>query len=107
MKKIGLQMGLLMGLSISFCLSLYGNLHSGHFTVPAFLVSFLVSFAISIVIGFLVPMPKVEANICDRFGISQRSLGCNALTSLISDLRLVHFSASGPSGILEINLSAI
>ena len=29
------------------------------------------------------------------------------LTRRISDLRLVHFSANGPSGILEINLSAI
>ncbi|MBQ5338874.1 MAG: hypothetical protein J6Z40_06890 [Oscillospiraceae bacterium] len=86
MKKIGLQMGLLMGVTLSFCLSLYGNLHSGHFTLPSFLISFLISCAISFIIGFVVPMPKLEEGICRKLGVNQRSLGGNALTSLMSDL---------------------
>ena len=86
MQKIGMKMGLLMGLSLSFCLSLYGNLKSGHFTIPAFLVSFLISFVISVIIGVVVPMPKLEAGVCEKLGVNQRSPGGNALTSLISDL---------------------
>ena len=86
MKKIGLQMSILMGTALSFCLSLFGTLHSGHFSVPAFLVSFLVSLIVSVVIGFLVPMPKLEAAVCGKCGVEQRSLGGNLLTALLSDL---------------------
>ena len=86
MKKVGLQMGLLMGISLSFCLSLFGTIHAGHFTVPAFLFSFLLSAVISIVIGLLVPMPKLEQSLCGRLGVDHRSLGGNAVTSLLSDL---------------------
>lgn len=86
MKKIGLQMGLLMGTALSFSLSLFGNLRSGHFRLPAFLISFLLSTLISILIGLFVPMPKLEQSVCGKLGIEQRSLGGNAVTSLVSDL---------------------
>lgn len=86
MKKIGLQMSILMGTALSFCLSLFGTLHSGHFSVPAFLVSFLVSLIVSLVIGFLVPMPKLEAAVCGKLNIEQRSVKGNAVTALLSDL---------------------
>ena len=86
MKKIGLQMSILMGAALSFCLSLFGTLHSGHFSVPAFLFSFAVSLIVSLVIGFLVPMPKLEAAVCEKLNTEQRSLKGNALTALLSDL---------------------
>lgn len=86
MKKVGLQMGVLMGISLSLCLSLFGTLHAGHFTVPAFLLSFLISAVISIIIGLLVPMPKLEQSFCAKLGIDHRTLGGNAVTSLLSDL---------------------
>ena len=86
MKKIGIEMGILMGTALSLILSLFGTLHSGHFSVPAFLISFLVSLIVSLIIGFLVPMPKLEAGICEKLHIEQRSLKGNAVTALLSDL---------------------
>lgn len=86
MKKVGMQMSILMGVTLSFCLSLFGTLHSGHFTVPGFLISFVVSTIISLIIGFLVPIPKLEAAVCQKAKVEQRSLKGNALTAVISDL---------------------
>lgn len=86
MKKVGLQMTILMGITLSFCLSLFGTLHSGHFTVPGFLISFLVTAVLSLVIGFLVPIPKLEAALCQKMNIEQRSLKGNAVTAVLSDL---------------------
>ena len=86
MKKIGIQMSILMGITLSFCLSLTGNLISGHFTLPGFLISFLVSLLVSMVIGFFIPMPKLEASVCRKLNIEQRSLKGNAVTAVISDL---------------------
>lgn len=79
-------MSILMGVALSFCLSLFGTLHSGHFSVPAFLVSFAVSLTVSLLIGFLVPMPKLEASVCNKLNIGQHSMKGNAVTTLISDL---------------------
>lgn len=86
MKKIGLQMSILMGVTLSFCLSLTGNLISGHFTLPGFLISFVVSLIVSLIIGFFIPMPKLEAEVCEKLNIEQRSMKGNAVTALLSDL---------------------